>query len=273
MLNAPAGRTTLALNRQSAVPIYHQFKRMVLDQIISGDLPPGARLPTEHEYARQLGVSLAPIRQALRELAQLGYVERVKSRGTFVRQRKIEQKITVLSSFTDSMHQMGLPVRLEVRRLERCRPSTEVATQLNLTGRDMVVVLQRRCFLEQEPLALLQSYLPAAIFPHLEQHDFGARSLYHLLEEEYGCVLTRAESCIDVCPADEERSALLAVSLGAPLIRVESLTHRHDDQVVEYVEVLYRADRYRLFIESRREEDGIITSNGYFGQAFTKLVG
>jgi len=111
------------------------------------------------------------------------------------------------------------------------------------------------------------------MFPHLEQHDFSDRSLYHLLEEEYDCVLTGAASCIDVWPADEERSAVLAVSLGSPLIRVESVTHRRDGQAAEYVEVLYRADRYRFFIESRREGDGIITSSGYFGQPFTKLAG
>ncbi len=268
MITSQPINSVFMLNRQSAVPFHYQFKRMLLDQIISGDLPPGTRLPTEREYARQIGVSLAPIRQALGELAQQGYIERVKSRGTFVRQRKIDQKITALSSFTDSMHQTGLPVGVEVLRLERQRPPQGIATKLGLSGHDMVVALQRRCSLEGEPITLLRSWLPAAMFPNLEGHRLEDRSLYHLLEAEYGCMLRRAESYIEVCPADEEGSALLSVGLGTPLIRVESVTYEQHDRVVEYAEVLYRADRYRFFIESRREEDGIITCNGYFGHPF-----
>lgn len=266
MIESTLRRAPLALNRHSAVPFHYQFKRMLLDQITSGALPPGARLPTEREYAAQLGVSLAPIRQALGELARQGYVERVKSRGTFVRRRKIDQKITALSSFTDSMHQTGLPVGVRVLRLERCRPSKEIAARLRLSGHEMVVALQRLCLLEEEPVALLRSWLPAAMFPNLEGHSFADRSLYHLLEEEYGCRLRRAESYIEVCPADEESSALLASGLGAPLIRVESVTYEWHDHAVEYVEVLYRADRYRFFMESRREEGGGVTYNGYFGE-------
>ena len=283
------------LNRRSAVPLHHQFKRMLLNQIASGALPPGARLLTEREYAEQLGISLAPIRQALSDLAQQGYLERYKSRGTFVRERKIEQKITALSSFTDSMHQTGLPVELEVLRLERCRPSAAVAARLWPGGaKDVgaptrgarptamqVVALQRRCTVKGEPAALLFSYLPAARFPGLERRDLTNRSLYHLLEEEYGCVMSRAESYIEVRPADDETAALLTVQGGAPLLCVDSVTWGSHvtspgtswvmgaqrlregkgvaEELVEYAEVLYRADRYRFLVESRREPGGVIT--------------
>ena len=104
---------------------------------------------------------------------------------------------------------------------------------------------------------MLFSYLPAALFPGLERHDLADRSLYHLLEEEYGCVLSHAESYIEVSPADEETAARLAIAAGASLLRVEGVTYRRED-VVEYSEVLYRADRYRFLIESRREPSGVV---------------
>ncbi|HEY8285181.1 MAG TPA: GntR family transcriptional regulator, partial [Chloroflexota bacterium] len=139
------------LDRQSLVPIHYQFKKMLLDQILSGHLPPGAQLPTEGEYARQFGVSLAPIRQALVDLARQGYIERRTRRGTFVRQRKIAQKITSLSSFTDAMHETNLAVAVEVLRLELLRAPKNIADTLGIAESEPVVFLQRRCSLDREP--------------------------------------------------------------------------------------------------------------------------
>ncbi len=106
----------MMLDRRSAVPLHQQFKRKLLNMITSGELPPGTRLPTEREYAALLGISLAPIRQSLADLARQGYLERYKSRGTFVRGRKLEEKITVLPGGEPDT---GKFVTLEVLRLER----------------------------------------------------------------------------------------------------------------------------------------------------------
>ncbi len=259
------------LDRRSRVPIHYQFKKMLLDQILSGHLPPGSQLPTEGEYARQFGVSLAPIRQALGELAQQGYIERRTRRGTFVCRRKIAQKIASLSSFTDAMHETNLAVSVEVLCLDVRYPPKDIAARLGMAETEPVVFLQRRCSLDREPAALLRSWLPGALFPNLEACNLEDRSLYHLLEEQYGCVMQRAESYFEVCPAIHETSSLLAIGPGVSLIRVESVTYDRLERAVEYVEVFHRADRYRFFIESRREEDGKIARNGYFGHPSSEL--
>ncbi|MGH2411011.1 MAG: GntR family transcriptional regulator, partial [Chloroflexota bacterium] len=225
------------LDRQSLVPIHYQFKKMLLDQILSGHLPPGTQLPTEGEYARRFGVSLAPIRQALGDLAQQGYIERRTRRGTFVRQRKIAQKIASLSSFTDAMHETNLPVAVEVLRLELLRAPKDRAAMLGLPESEPVVFLERRCSLDREPAALLRSWLPATRFPDLESRILADRSLYHLLENEYDCLMRRAESYFEVCPATHETSALLAIGPGLSVIRVESVTYDQHDRAVEYVEI------------------------------------
>ncbi len=51
--------------------------------ILSGRLRPGDRL-MENEIARQMGVSRAPVREALRQLEQEGLVESSPHRGTYV---------------------------------------------------------------------------------------------------------------------------------------------------------------------------------------------
>lgn len=61
-----------------------QVKDRILTWILQGDLAPGSRL-VETRLARQLGTSQAPIREALRDLASLGFVDSRPYRGSWVR--------------------------------------------------------------------------------------------------------------------------------------------------------------------------------------------
>ena len=71
-------------------------------------LQPGEQLPRERELAEALGVSLAPVRQAMADLTKEGYVDRTRGKGTFVRDRKLVEKIQILGSFHDSVRRPGL---------------------------------------------------------------------------------------------------------------------------------------------------------------------
>ena len=61
-----------------------QVKDRLLEDILTGRLPPGSRI-IETKIARQLGTSQAPVREALRGLEALGVVEITPFRGSCVR--------------------------------------------------------------------------------------------------------------------------------------------------------------------------------------------
>ena len=61
-----------------------QIKDVMLQRIVSGAYPPGARL-VETRIAQELGVSQAPVREALRDLEQLGCIVHEPFRGCSVR--------------------------------------------------------------------------------------------------------------------------------------------------------------------------------------------
>src|ERR1700737_1074392 len=103
------------ISRASAIPIHTQFRAHLLRRIERGDLRQGQKLPSEREYADQLGVSLAPIRQAILDLVKEGYLHRTRGRGTFVQEAKVDEKIAILSSFTQSMRAKGLEPDIHIR--------------------------------------------------------------------------------------------------------------------------------------------------------------
>jgi len=61
-----------------------QVKGVILQRILNGEYPPGARI-VETRIAHELGVSQAPVREALRDLEQLGCIVHEPFRGCSVR--------------------------------------------------------------------------------------------------------------------------------------------------------------------------------------------
>src|SRR6266704_1016904 len=178
----------LQLNRDSPVPLHHQVRNYLLGCFERGELQPGQQLLRESEYATRFGISLAPVRQAILDLVKEGYLYRVPGRGTFVREQKVEEKISILSSFSESMRAKGLSAVLNVAelRISKIPPNIRAA----LAAEDQqCIFLQRVALIESKAIALLTSYLPARLVPGLETLDFNGRSLYKTLEERYGISL------------------------------------------------------------------------------------
>jgi len=245
------------INRDSPVPLHHQVRNYLLGCIERGDLQPGHKLLQEREYAARFGISLAPVRQAILDLVKEGYLYRVPGRGTFVREQKVEEKISILSSFTESMRAKGLNAVLRVIELRVGKAPAAIRAMLGAEDQQFVF-LQRVALVEGEAIALLSSYLPARLVPGLENRDLNGQSLYKTLEERYSIVLARAESTIEVVRCRGTQSTILGIPQGTPMLQVEGKTYDVTDQFVEFAQVLYRADRFRFTIESFRRDDRVL---------------
>src|SRR5690242_20337957 len=128
-------RLAAGVHRHSPTPLHHQIKVAVLQGIEQGWLRPGSQLPRERRLAEALGVSLAPVRQAMVDLTKEGYVDRTRGKGTFVRERKLVEKIQILGSFHRSLRQQGLAPAVRVLSSKVENAPGQVADALRLRGR------------------------------------------------------------------------------------------------------------------------------------------
>lgn len=80
----PAGTSASAWPPLGRTILREQVRDLLLERIVSGDYPPGSRL-VETRIAQELGVSQAPVREALRDLEQLRLVVHHSFRGCSVR--------------------------------------------------------------------------------------------------------------------------------------------------------------------------------------------
>jgi GntR family transcriptional regulator len=255
MLTRPAVRDRLAaaVHRHSPMPLHHQIKVAVLQGIEQGWLRPGEQLPRERELAEALGVSLAPVRQAMVDLTKEGYVDRTRGKGTFVRERKLVEKIQILGSFHASMERQGLHPMVKVLSNDIQRAPEDVIEALSLRARD-AWCLRRLALLDDMPLALLTAWLPRRLARGMAGHDLGEGSLYDALAEVHGIEMTEADNLVEVARAGLDDAELLGLTPGSPLLRVVGITRSQHNKPVEYSDVLYRPEQFRFAIESRTEE-------------------
>jgi len=82
---------------QSDQPRYRRIFELLRSQIWQGVYPPGEKLPTEAELMQHFDVSRTTVSRAMRDLEQMGLVDRCRGSGTYVKQRESNDQVVRLS--------------------------------------------------------------------------------------------------------------------------------------------------------------------------------
>jgi GntR family transcriptional regulator len=103
------------LNKDIPVPFYCQLKGMLLSYIHKNQLNASDLIPTETELYQIFNISGLIVRQTINELVREGYLKKIKGKGTFITEPKINQEYTHrIISFNDEMIQKGLVPKIKV---------------------------------------------------------------------------------------------------------------------------------------------------------------
>ena len=82
----------ISLELDSPIPIYIQISRALKEQILSGSLAAGSKLPSTQELAASLSVARSTVVKAYEDLNNQGYSQAVAGAGTFVSDRAASAK-------------------------------------------------------------------------------------------------------------------------------------------------------------------------------------
>jgi GntR family transcriptional regulator len=245
----------------AGMTLHARISQLLVDLIEGNDLAAGDQLPAERELAEMLGVSLAPVRQAILDVVNKGLLERRRGRGTFVRGPGLDEKISILHSLTESMRAQHAEVDTRVLRQQEVPMPPEAARALGLREHT-AMLLERVAIVGREPVALLQAYLSMRAYPRLLEASFAHRSLYETLQDQYAMVVTSADSVIELARSTSAEAGKFGIGVGEPLLKVEGTAFAQTGEPVEYFRVLYRGDRVRFHLESHRESDRVVRLTG-----------
>jgi GntR family transcriptional regulator len=205
----------------------------------------GDAIPSERQLSTDLRVSRLTVRAALDDLAREGYLVRRRGSGTFVSEPKIAQELT-MTSFTDDMRRRGLRPSSRTLELRVTPAGARLGRLLHVSPSEPVVVATRLRLADGESMAIETIHVREHHVPGLSAADLEQQSFYELLRHRYGIEIVGGTQTIEPTVTDEEESSALGVPLHSPAFRFERVTHSETGEIVEFVESIYRGDRYRL---------------------------
>lgn len=237
---------TLSVDRRTPIPLYCQIRQKLLAEIDSGRLPAGSLLPSEQEIARQTGVSRMTARQTLKSLCHMGVTFSRRGRGTFVSAAKLVKEFRQVRSFTEEMKALGLKPRSRILSLQALVPPARVRQALHIESRAKAFNLRRLRLANGVPMSVESSFLPERLYPSFERIFRHGMSLYETLENRYGFRMESADEVVEAGLARAGDALLLQVAPRNPVFLFTRISYLLDGRAAEYVESVYRADRYRI---------------------------
>lgn len=237
--------TIRAIDRQSPSPIYHQIKQILLEEFRQAP-DPSKILLTEKGLTQRFHVSRAPVRQALQELADEGYVYRERSKGTFPRRGPIRNASRRLGGLVQYLREQGLDPQSQVTEVGRVRAPERVRSILSLPEPIELFAMSRLILLEGEPLVWVRTYLdvPPSFSPTPEELE-EAGTVFLLLERDLGVTCPHGEQQIWATAANAQDAAVLRVRRGAPILVTETTMYTRTGRSAGWSRAIHRADRYK----------------------------
>ncbi|UCH59275.1 MAG: GntR family transcriptional regulator [Anaerolineales bacterium] len=212
-----------------------QYLQEKLSQLIAMTKP-GERLPSEPALAKDLGVSRATLREAMRTFETQGLIRRRQGSGTYVTHptQVFESGLEMLESIETMAKRIGLEVQMgEMKVFER--PATFEETEaLNLKDSANVTHVSRVIHVENRPVAYLIDIVPVEM---LEMDDFEEDFTGSVLDLflEHGKPMLISSRCeIKAVSAPVEVAKLLGIQRRDVLLSFVAYLYASDGRVVDY---------------------------------------
>jgi GntR family transcriptional regulator len=243
------------IDKTSATPYYLQLSEILRQEIREKQSPNKLhQLPSENEMAALQGITRATVRRALDILERDGWIYREKGKGSFAAVRRVEHDLTQLVSTTEDMVKRGWALQTRLISQEQISAPPRVAQALELPEGAPCYRLCRLRIVNGEPISIQIPYLSAALCPGLEENDL-TRSLYRLLETRYGLRLWTGHETLRARCAKSDEQELLEVPKCTPVMHMERVTYAVTGQAIEYLEAVWRGDRYDFKVSLSRPQN------------------
>jgi GntR family transcriptional regulator len=233
---------------EKSMPKYLRIRSWLRNNISSGNISPGEKLPTEEELARIFQVNRMTVRKAIDELVSEQMVTRRPGVGTYLLTRSPKQytyNIGKLDGLINDIRSFGLePTIINVKK-EKIEPPGYIRTVLNLKKNEYLISILRVVCADQEPIVISRSYLPYNAYKALMKMELN-EGLYDLLTNKYNAQMHHSSDIFSVIMPDKNEIKLFNNLYQGPCIELESTVYDPKDKPIGIFQALFRGDKYRF---------------------------
>lgn len=203
---------------------------------------------TEESLCEKYKVSRGTIRKSLEELAKLGFIERKRKKGTFIKRQNFFKNLNVFKGFSELIREYGLIPSSVVLEQEVVPPNDIIRERLRIKKNELCIKIKRLRKANGEPLIIETSYLPHKMFPGLEKVDFSTASLYETLESKYNLQISHCNFNVSTRLATLSEKELLRIKekRAVAVCEVEHVVFSLDNTPIEYTISIYNPQKFRF---------------------------
>jgi GntR family transcriptional regulator len=195
----------------------------------------GQRLPSEPDLAKQLGVSRATLREAMRTFEVQGLIRRRQGSGTFVvgKAQVLDSGLEILESLETMAKRLGFQVSVSNLNIEAVEADEELAAALNVPAGTRLTRVQRVVNTDSRPVAYLVDILPEELMRSEDlPDDFHGSVLDFLLSR--GDSLKSSRANVTAIGATAEVAKAIEIQRGDVLLHFHSQLFDGRGKVVDY---------------------------------------
>jgi GntR family transcriptional regulator len=218
--------------------------------------PAGQRLISEPELAKQLGVSRATLREAMRSFETQGVIRRRQGSGTYVvgKVPVIDAGLEKLESIERMARRMNLEIAVSDLHIEQANADKDMAASLKVEAGTRLTRVRRVIRADRRPAAYLVDILPESILaPGDLPAKFSGSVLDFLLAR--GDKFHNSRAVISATNASADVAKPLEIQRDDVLLKFESQLFDLKNNVVDY-SVSYFIPGYFHFHVNRRVGSG-----------------
>ena len=229
------------------------FQRLQVDLAsLIARTPAGQRLVSEPDLAKQLGVSRATLREAMRTFETQGLIRRRQGSGTYVvgKVPVIDAGLEVLESLDTMARRMNLAITVSDLHIESSEADGEIAKGLGVTDGTRLTRIRRVMRADSRPVAYLIDTMPEEILkPGNLPEGFAGSVLDFLLER--GDKLTVSRAAISATNATADVAKALEIQRGDVLLQFVSQLYTTDGKVVDYTASYFIPGYFNFHVNRR----------------------
>lgn len=237
-------------------PRYIQVEDSLRTLLETGGYRPGDKLPPEPELARQIGVSRATLREALRSFEQQGIISRRQGVGTFVNPRPlyIESGLEALESIEMLLRSRDLVPQVAMRQVSEEGALPKAAQRLNVKEKTPLTVVTSTYTAQERRVAYLLEVVAAERLAAHEGRQLGTSLLDILLADAERFPISYATAHIAPVHGSAQICQALQIERKDPLFFIEQIVYDGHNRPLCYSRNYYLSDVFDFHIIRKRRE-------------------
>ncbi|MDG3085304.1 GntR family transcriptional regulator [Vibrio hannami] len=224
---------------------YLEIYQTIRTRIADGAYKCNDKLPDGKSFAREFECSELTIKKALDILVKEGFVVRKRGVGSFVKRPLSKDGTKNLYGTKYKAESEGWNLNTHIVNYSVEPATAFLAEKLNCEDSDMLYHVIRARYIDDEPIAIEDIYMPIDIVTGLSKKHIE-NSIYEYITQVLQLKIHSSMIEVTITDAEENDAKHLGLSKEDKIVNVEQVAYLDNGDIFEYSNVKHVCEKYRL---------------------------